>query len=307
MTTQIGVPDRNRQRIITQRSYIEHIPNIRSTVRTELTIESSKPAKNIILTSTRPVFNPTAHDSDGEMLSIIPSEYSSVLLDAYTKQSAKKGTIDNSGPRQTNSGESVVWIKLPHGKTLERKAHRTITLEHEYETKTTGKIKFYIQPADDHPISYTFTKPDDYKFKKAMIFADGAKFDIKDERCAKYCRIQETSHSLTIMPRAGIKPLLFKCNTDPKPQIIRPPIFIFLFLYFAALFMVMLSWENNAALAQQFHNLLDKQIEIYVAIMAISFVLPRLVSNVYIRYHVWIVMGTTISTCVVGLLSSGGV
>ncbi len=305
MTTQASTSRTHRQQIISQRSYIDHIPNVSSTVRTELTITSNKDTKNIILTSTRPIFNPIARDSDGEVLSIIPTEYSNVLLDPHTKSSAKEGAASEAKSQPTSLDKSVVWIKLPHEKPLEKKSHKIITLEHEYETKTTREIRFDIQPANEHPISYTFTKPDDYEFKNGVILVNGTKFSIKSDRCAKYCRIHETSKSLTIIPHAGVKPMEFRCRTTPKMQIILPPIFLFAFLYFSSSFMLLLVSENNANMFEPyFQSLLDKRIEIYLFIIAISLVLPRLVSNVYIRYQVWGTTGVVVVICVIGLLRS---
>ena len=304
MTTQASTSRAHRQQIISQRSYIDHIPNVSSTVRTELTITSNKDTKNIILTSTRPIFNPTARDSDGEVLSIIPTEYSNVLLDPHTKSSAKEDAASGAKSQPTSLDESVVWIKLPHKKALEKKSHKIITLEHEYETKTTREIKFAIQPADEHPISYTFTKPDDYEFKNGVILVNGTKFSIKGDRCAKYCRIHETSKSLTITPHAGVKPMEFRCSTVPKLQIMLPPILLFLFLGISSWFMFSLTVSEcgTSMLEPHFQSLLDKRIEIYLFIIAISLVLPRLVSNVYIRYQVWGTTGLVVVICVIGLL-----
>ena len=314
MKTQIGTSRVHRQQVISQRSYIEHIPNVSSTVRTELTITSNKDTKNIILTSTRPVFNPIARDSDGEVLSIIPTEYSSALLDAYAKNPAKEDVASSAELQSTSPDESVVWIKLPHEKSLKEKTHKTITLEHEYETKTTRKIRFSIQPANEHPISYTFTKPDDYEFKNAVILVDGLSLCIKDARLAKYCQVHETSKSLTIVPYKGVKPMEFRCNTAPKLQIMLPPALLSLFLGLSSTFMLslVLSECYNGTLVPYlqnllglyFQNLLKKQVEIYLFIIAISFVMPRLVSNVYIRYHIWVATGVVVLMCVFGMLSS---
>lgn len=296
--------------ILRQRYFVNHNPDAKTLLVEEYTIIGNKnKVDNIILQSYDFLPNLTVYDSDGEELPIMPNNYTLILIESWIKQ-ARDEKQQNHLRRILKEIESkklyLIWIKLPPGKKLEMNQSKVISLKYAAKKEKSKNKIIWLElfSNKNHSIFYIIKYPEDHFLnnRKIKFTQQNGKKQIrrgwkKHTRDRMY--FTETNDSICITVKPNLKNqvvLLYKFA--PARHIIAFPILVIAFLTLSSLYLVELSscpvssddMTTNCLLPEFLRPgdpsyLLSRSVDIGVAIIVASFVLPRLIRNAYIRHR----------------------
>ena len=296
--------------ILRQRYFVNHNPDAKTLLVEEYTIIGNKnKVDNIILQSYDFLPNLTVYDSDGEELPIMPNNYTMILIESWIKQAIDEKQ-QNHLRRILKEIESkklyLIWIKLPPGKKLKRNQSRVISLKYAAKKEKLKNKIIWLELFSNrnHSIFYIIKCPEDHFLsnRKIKFTQQNGKKQIRHgwkKHTQDSMYFTETNDSICITVKPNLKNqvvLLYKF--DPAPHIIAFPVSVIVFLTLSSLYLVGLSscpvssddMSTNCFLPEFLRPddssyLLSRSVDIGVAIIAASFVLPRLIRNAYIRHR----------------------
>ena len=292
----------NQVQVLRQRYFIDHNPNSKTLLIEEYTIigNTKEGVDNIILQFRDFLPNLSVFDSDGERLPVMPNNYTKILIKRWIKEASddRKKYLKMILDEMETQKSQLIWIKLPKGKKLEKNESKIINLEYNAKKQKDKIMELNLLENKNHRIFYVIKYPKDHILgnkKMDLTLADGRKENRNgwEKHANDKMYFVETNDSIVISVKPNLPtPVTLRYKFSPAPRIVLFPITMIAFLTLSSVYLLALSWctgpEMCAPLNLLFPSdpslLLNRTVEIGAAIIATSLVLPRLISDSYIRH-----------------------
>jgi len=286
--------------ILRQRYFIDHSAEARKFVTEEYTLMSKgDDISNIFLKVPYFLPNLVVTDSDGEELPVLPNSHTRSLIDTmideYTNKNQKQ-MVKELKELQDNLHQQkffLIWIKLPERKKLSNNEVRIINLEYNSTLEEVGKfIHLIVKSPEDYSVFYIIKYPEDHDLDTQLIWAfiekDGPTISTWKDPTQTLVYYTPTFDSISITPKSHVtNDLMLIYSFKPQPKIvIFPKIIIGLLSLFAIGLIIFNSCEiiPGCININSVSQIVNKEIEISMGIIAASFVLPALIHNAEIRH-----------------------
>lgn len=287
--------------ILRQRYFIDHSAEAKKFVTEEYTLMSKgKNITNIFLKVPYFLPNLIVFDSDGEELPVLPNSHTRILIDTmideYTDKNQEEMVIELKKLQDELRQHKffLIWIKLPDRKKLTDNEVRIINLEYNSALEEVGKyIHLTVTSPEDYSVFYIIKYPEDHDLDTQIILSftheDGPTVSRWKDPTQNLMYYTPTSDSISITPRPNVtNDLMLIYSFKPQPKIvIFPKIIIGLLSLFAVGLIVFNTCEviPGCVNFNSFSQILNKEVEISMGIIAASFVLPGLIHNAEIRHN----------------------
>lgn len=278
--------------IIRERLFVSHSSSEQGNVTIEYTIRSNEDRlTNLFFIFDKMLPNLRVRDEHDGNLAMMPTKYVLLLLEDFVgKSDDSQKTILNDTIEKINQGHLyIIWVKIPKNNSFSKNEIRAITLHYSSraESGSDNPLLSIGVKNKPHPLYYTLYKPDDYDFgfqRYTTLSSDGIKIS---DTAPDFVDSTMTSNSklLRINSKSKSNFVLFY-SFIPTMRATAASLFGFVTLFtlgmIANIAHVLIFIQPTLSNVLQI-DLLTKNTEIGIFLIAGSLILPRLTNNDSIR------------------------